>query len=320
MASIRLICPNCGATYEIDARAIPHDGRDVQCSNCAHVWFEAPSDTAEDELPYSAPSTFDAADPDLDYRDPDPARPEPAGMDARDADPMDADDAFDDDDLDDFDEPDDAPDEPTEPRPSYAEMAFATPAEAAATTRPSESPGALPRRPLDSSIADILREEAAREEAVRQAEAGQSAPLETQTDLPLDPAPAPTPADRELPDRLATLRGLAPADPVAPPRERRDQFPDIDEINSSLRSQSDRDFGGPISADDEDEKGGFALGLILSIGVILLLLVIYLLAEPLSGAFPDLAGPLGSYAGAIDRLRLALDSSVRSLAQAVSGG
>ena len=39
---MRLICPNCSAQYEIDATLVPDEGRDVQCSNCGHTWFELP--------------------------------------------------------------------------------------------------------------------------------------------------------------------------------------------------------------------------------------------------------------------------------------
>lgn len=38
---MRLICPNCDAEYEVDAALIPEAGRDVQCSNCGHAWFQA---------------------------------------------------------------------------------------------------------------------------------------------------------------------------------------------------------------------------------------------------------------------------------------
>jgi predicted Zn finger-like uncharacterized protein len=37
---MRLVCPNCGAQYEVPIDVIPHDGRDVQCSSCAHTWFQ----------------------------------------------------------------------------------------------------------------------------------------------------------------------------------------------------------------------------------------------------------------------------------------
>lgn len=37
---MRLICPNCDAQYEVPDDAIPEAGRDVQCSDCGHTWFQ----------------------------------------------------------------------------------------------------------------------------------------------------------------------------------------------------------------------------------------------------------------------------------------
>jgi predicted Zn finger-like uncharacterized protein len=37
---MRLICPNCVAQYEVDENVIPAEGRDVQCANCGHIWFQ----------------------------------------------------------------------------------------------------------------------------------------------------------------------------------------------------------------------------------------------------------------------------------------
>lgn len=37
---MRLICPNCGAQYEVDVNMLPADGRDVQCSNCGTTWYQ----------------------------------------------------------------------------------------------------------------------------------------------------------------------------------------------------------------------------------------------------------------------------------------
>jgi len=45
---MRLICPNCDAQYEVDDAAIPEAGRDVQCSNCGHAWFQIRETLAED--------------------------------------------------------------------------------------------------------------------------------------------------------------------------------------------------------------------------------------------------------------------------------
>lgn len=38
--SMRLICPECAAQYEVDQSVIPEAGRDVQCSNCGHTWWQ----------------------------------------------------------------------------------------------------------------------------------------------------------------------------------------------------------------------------------------------------------------------------------------
>ena len=45
---MRLQCPNCDAEYEVGASAIPFEGRDVQCSNCGHGWFQAHPDFEAD--------------------------------------------------------------------------------------------------------------------------------------------------------------------------------------------------------------------------------------------------------------------------------
>jgi len=56
---MRLICPNCGAQYAVADDVIPAAGRDVQCSNCAHTWFETPGASAND----GAPAAAQAAEP-----------------------------------------------------------------------------------------------------------------------------------------------------------------------------------------------------------------------------------------------------------------
>lgn len=46
---MRLVCPNCDAEYEVDAALIPDSGRDVQCSNCGHAWFQNSPSVEADE-------------------------------------------------------------------------------------------------------------------------------------------------------------------------------------------------------------------------------------------------------------------------------
>lgn len=46
MSTVRLTCMNCNAQYEVPLDVIPAEGRDVQCSNCDHVWFQTYPDSA----------------------------------------------------------------------------------------------------------------------------------------------------------------------------------------------------------------------------------------------------------------------------------
>ena len=86
---MRLVCPNCDAEYEVDATAIPEGGRDVQCSNCGHAWFQlSPEVEAEleaEEALFDAPPPIEtaavsaAADlPEIELPDLEPSEPEPA--------------------------------------------------------------------------------------------------------------------------------------------------------------------------------------------------------------------------------------------------
>ncbi|WP_444430235.1 zinc-ribbon domain-containing protein [Rhodobacter capsulatus] len=62
---MRLICPRCGAQYEVDDVVIPAAGRDVQCSGCGQTWFQpsrAMLDAAAGDASLSgAPQDPDAA-------------------------------------------------------------------------------------------------------------------------------------------------------------------------------------------------------------------------------------------------------------------
>jgi len=51
---MRLVCPNCEAKYEVPDDAIPDTGRDVQCTNCGHSWFQMRGRTGA--APFIAPA------------------------------------------------------------------------------------------------------------------------------------------------------------------------------------------------------------------------------------------------------------------------
>ncbi len=64
---MRLVCPNCDAEYEVDSSVIPDTGRDVQCSNCGHAWFqlapEVEAELAAEEALFEAPPIADLPPP-----------------------------------------------------------------------------------------------------------------------------------------------------------------------------------------------------------------------------------------------------------------
>jgi len=192
-------------------------------------------------------------------------------------------------------------------------------------------------RRLDPSVADILREEADRERAARAAEA--DGRIETQPDLGLgEPEPDRAKRAREARDRMQRLRGDRPAeaqqrgtddddpdeifdddedDDRLDPRSRRNLFPNIDEINSSLSASGEITGSLAPSMSDESEPvrrgGGFRAGFRLAVVVCVAALVVYLMAQRIAGLWPAAADPLAQYVQAVDEARAMLSATVADL-------
>ena len=286
---MRLICPNCGAQYEVADDMIPEGGRDVQCSNCGHTWFEKPGASIEEE--------FGAPDGAADER-PDPApAPEPEPVPEPEPEPEPE-----------F-EPEPEPEPDSEPEPS--------------ADRPEEPQ----RQELDPEVADILRQEAEFEQAARQAEGGG---LETQPDLGLTEDPDEDRRSREARDRLARLRGEetaaataavgAAAATVAATADtpRRELLPDIEEINSTLRS--DTGATDPAAEDTPAKRSGFRRGFILMVVLALIAVALYVFAPQIMAAVPQTEPVLTPYVDWVDGLRIWIDGQVQSLVDQASSG
>lgn len=286
---MRLICPNCDAEYQVDDAAIPETGRDVQCSNCGHAWFQLPADAeiareAEEELFGETPSEADL-------------QPTPS----------------------------------TESAPAAA-VADASPAADAAdeaTEMPEAVPAAAARQTLAESVLSVLREEAERETAVRREEdptlrsAADMGTVETQTEFGLDDAATATSAAAR---HIARLKG---ADPNLPPEAeakaaaRRDLLPDIEEINSTLRANSDR---AQAEEDDIDalpdirpRRRGFRSGFALMMVVAVALAMAYIMAPRIVAQIPGSAPTMKAYVAAVDSGRIWLDGMMKSASGALRG-
>lgn len=146
---------------------------------------------------------------------------------------------------------------------------------------------------VDPSVASILKEEAAREAELR-AQEGSS--LESQPDLGLDTPPEP----KVRPKRPS-------ASETAVDAGQKDALPDVEAINSSMRSDEPEE-----AAQSPGKSGGFLRGfaLMLIIGVILYL--IYGNAQQISEVIPQTEPLLSSYVSLVDQARIWLEAQVGS--------
>lgn len=293
---MRLICPSCGAQYEVDDSVIPDGGRDVQCSNCGHAWFQRSAGQSVTEAEEAAPG---AAAPEP------PAPPAPAAAAT-------------------------APtDEVPEPSSAWAEHDEEVGEVSEDSGGPAEEAPGRSRRTLDDAVRNVLREEAERETRARQAEGGA---IESQPDLGLAASAGGTAVitgasgSAPLPDRGVRAGGDASdfdEDALVSRAARRELLPDIEEINSTLRATSER--GNEAAAFDAPEtlarrRSGFRMGFSTAILLAVVLLGIYVLAPTLTRTVPALEPALSSYVGAVDSGREWLDLQMRSLTESLQGG
>ncbi|APG48382.1 zinc-ribbon domain-containing protein [Phaeobacter porticola] len=170
-------------------------------------------------------------------------------------------------------------------------------------------------RGLDPSISDILREEAQREASLRAAEAGS---LQTQTDLGLDSLPEDESARRarEAREQMARMRGEDPQQLATSETEsRRGLLPNIDEINSTLRSGGDipaAAIAPPTDAAPPKKKRNFTRGFAFALLIALALAMAYDNAPLIAQKLPQADPYLSSYVAKVDAARLWLDTKVRA--------
>ena len=226
---------------------------------------------------------------------------------------------------------------PQEPPAASDDAETAAPAIAAAPRRPSVEPAAM----------DVIHEEVARETAAREAERGG---IETQPDLGLDDTETEERATAAR-DRMARSRGLEPqpdtveetgeearddtigdaaaaaalaATPKRADTAKKELFPDIEEINSTLspeaadaEAEAERLAASGVETPEQAAKSSFRIGFGLILLVIVGLLLLYVYAPQISASVPALAGLLDSYVSTVDTGRVALDGMVQGLVERI---
>ncbi|MEE2809970.1 MAG: zinc-ribbon domain-containing protein [Pseudomonadota bacterium] len=338
---MRLICPNCGAQYEVPEDVIPENGRDVQCSNCGDTWFQPSAqmlaDQDEAESPPAAPARQPEPEPEYVEPEPDPVpepragpadpAPEPAPVAEQEPEPAEetwprspAPEAAEAQEQ--WHEDPDAPEHP-EDTPAYDDTPEPEPVEAHAA--------APAKRRLDPEISRVLREEAMREEALRSGRDG----LETQTEMGLDDLSEDeaTRRARQSQERVARMRGEEPAataEPVAEPSadrpaaterpaphpgSRRGLLPDIEEVATDAPGEPKSATPPPVDvAAPAPRKSGFSRGFILVILLMVVAILAYSKAPVIAERLPQADPYISSYVAWVDQWRFWLDEQAKALA------
>lgn len=273
---MRLVCPNCDAQYEVDDAAIPASGRDVQCSNCGHAWFQLHPDelaALEQESEVFEPLP-DSPPP------PPPIPPEP--------------------------EPDFELDFP--PEPEGEEVPPPEPV-AAAPKR------AIDANVLAVLREEAERERAVREsEAPVGIEVQQDLGLPPPPPPPLPPSVVAArerfrdlsldadDEEEDHPARSSSRRELLP------------DIEEINStLRASTARQDDADDEIPmLPAAVVDNRQGFRSGFVLMMIIAVALWVGYAMAPRIAEQFPASASAIDTYVKAVDRARMGIDAALKS--------
>jgi predicted Zn finger-like uncharacterized protein len=281
---MRLICPNCDAQYEVDSAAIPIAGRDVQCSNCGHAWFQLPpeveAEQAAEAALYDAPEDSDAAvlaaiaesQPDLTVIAP-------------------------------------LADAPPLPPADVPEAVIAAP------TLPAQ-------RQIDDSVLAVLREEAEREMIARRLDAqALETQAEMGIEAAVAATVQQDATNRHLARLKGEDPDAVPE--VKREMTRREMLPDIEEINSSLRpgdvAVDDHGTAYEIARRPEPGRSSFRSGFVLMLVIAVIGLATYVMAPQIAAQIPAAKPAMDGYVAAVDAGRLWLDGATQGLVTSLRG-
>ncbi|SFJ00451.1 MJ0042 family finger-like domain-containing protein [Jannaschia pohangensis] len=308
---MRITCPNCQAKYEVGQDMIPAEGRDVQCSNCGTTWFQ--EGRGREALPPgerrrpSRPLPREEADANANARAARPQRPTP------DAETLDI--------LREEREraerlrsgakqtstgvPDAEIMDEGDPR-AVAAAERSRLNSAAERARGRRQSTVLPQsndEQSDDDIADVIAE------TLRAAN-------------PASDGASDTSSDGSAGEALA-----AAAAPLSARAARKELLPDIEEINSSLRpderaAEAAAEAGEVDDAEEVEPRqkrmSGFRIGFVVAFLVIVILIAVYVFADQIAAAAPQLGDILTNYVAWVDAQRVSLASGVEALTDSIS--
>ncbi|MBS8226625.1 zinc-ribbon domain-containing protein [Vannielia litorea] len=283
---MRLVCPNCGAQYNVDDSAIPEAGRDVQCSSCGHGWFQEPDGGRE----RASAATRIASQPG--------PRKETTKI---------------------------ATGTP-EPTPAAATPEASAPEVSERTGRRALDTAVMDVLREEAEREKAARAAEATPPPPPQPQADAEPPQEAPAPRPLaEPAPAPQPDERQVASEThkAKIRGENPVVAVAALSgrsvQRKEMLPDIEQINSTLRASADpsrtaEEAGAAEEVEQQKAKRGFRMGFGLVVLIALAAALVYVQAPRIATAVPALERPLTSYVASVNAGRRWLDTTLRGVA------
>lgn len=294
---MRLVCPNCGAVYEVPEDNIPVSGRDVQCSACEQKWFfERP---IEEEItgPDSAQDDSTGASDNPDSQSMQGAHTDETVV---------VHSAFN-------------ATEKRNPTPPHVSAVLKEEAAREAAARAAE----MQQTKTEDEPADILGdlETFLKDEALEDLSAKETG-VQDQDAEPKDHA---TSAYQEpqlkeesrLTQDLQELEGIYIQATKEGGLSKSSLLPEIEKVNSSLGQQTFEDmpaFNGNLNASHDVSKAG-QYGFLLGISLVVLAFMIYLYAEPIAGRFSVVDPYLFAYTTYVDGLRFSIDAGVNFIAQ-----
>ena len=177
----------------------------------------------------------------------------------------------------------------------------------------------MPQRQLDESVLAVLKEEAEREVEARRAEAPR---MEMQTDMALEAPAKDASGLGAVAQRLARMKGAETARMVKP-QTRADVFPEIEEINSTLRASSEKRSGAAgataATTSPQTQASGFGSGFVLMLVLAVLLVTVYVMAPKIAQQIPAASAALTGFVQAVDLARLQLDQLLQSAIAFLNG-
>jgi predicted Zn finger-like uncharacterized protein len=189
---------------------------------------------------------------------------------------------------------------------------------------PKDTPAPAERKPLDSSVADILRQEAGREKSLPRG--GNAAPPATQAERPAEVVDA-----GETRKRIAQMTeeeggsraGTAAASigAVTAGANLR-AVPDIHEINAALRARAEAsDMSGLTEAEKHEavQRSGFRRGFFIVLILFAILITPYFFADQITENLPQTRGFMTSYVEMVDNLRIWLNTQVSAITAMIQG-